>query len=84
MYPPVTFNNSPITKCPHQKHLGVIFDSKLDFSTHVEQKVKKCYKIMRRIKRLSISLAGKTALNIYKSFDILYDKPENQNFENKL
>ena len=37
-YLPVTFNNNIITRCPHQKHFGVVVDSKLDFSTHIEQK----------------------------------------------
>ena len=44
------------------------------------------------IKRLSVSAPRKALLTIYKSFirqhldygDILYDKPENQNFQNKL
>ena len=47
MYPPVTFNNNGITKCLHQKHLGVVIDSKLDFSIDIEQqKIKKCNKII--------------------------------------
>ena len=33
-YPPVTFNKYIIATCPHQKHLGVLLDSKLDFSIH--------------------------------------------------
>ena len=37
-YPPVTFNNNIIATCPHQKHLGVVLDSKLDFNIHIEQK----------------------------------------------
>ena len=44
------------------------------------------------IKRLSVSVPRKALLTIYKSFirphldygDILYDKPGNQNFQNKL
>ena len=44
------------------------------------------------IKRLPVSVPRKTLLTTYKSFnrshldygDILYDKPENQNFQNKL
>ena len=27
--PPLTFNNKDVKKCPHQKHLGTILDSKL-------------------------------------------------------
>ena len=37
-YLPVTFNNSIITRYPHQKYLGVVVDSKLDFSIHIEQR----------------------------------------------
>ena len=92
MYPPVTLNNNAITKCPHQKHLGLVFDSKLDFIIHIEQKIKKYNKIIGLTRRLSISLPRRTLLTFYKSYvrphlyygDILYDKPDNQNFENKL
>ena len=34
IYLPVTFNKNIIATCPHQKHLGVLLDSKLDFSIH--------------------------------------------------
>ena len=40
-YPPLTFNNNDVRKCPHQKHLGIILDSKLDFNIHVDNKIKK-------------------------------------------
>ena len=33
-YSPVTLNKNIIATCPHQKHLGVLLDSKLDFSIH--------------------------------------------------
>ena len=70
----------------------MILDSKLDFTIHVDDKIKKCYRMIGIIKRLSISVPRKALLTIYKSFirphldygDILYDKPENQNFQNKL
>ena len=92
MHPPVTFNNNTITKCPHQKHLGVALDSKLNVIIHIEQKTKNCNKIIARIRRLSTSLPRKFFFTIYKLFlrphldygDILYDKLDNQNFENKL
>ena len=92
IYPPVTFNNNHVTNCSHQKHLGVVLDSKLDFNLHIEQKIKKCYKLIGIIRRLSVSLPRKALLTIYKSFvrphldygDILYDKPGKQNFENKI
>ena len=37
-HPPVNFNNIDITICLHQKHLGFVLDSKLDFNIHVNQK----------------------------------------------
>ena len=85
-------NNNDVNKCAHQKHLVIILDSKLDFNIHVDNKIKKCYRMIGIIKRLSVSVPRKALLTIYKSFirphldygDILYDKPENQNFQNKL
>ena len=32
----LTFDNNKISKCSHQKHLGVVLDPKLDFSIYVE------------------------------------------------
>ena len=91
-HPPIKFNNNDISKCPHQKHLGIVLDSKLNFIAHVDQKIKKCNRIIGLIRRLSISLPRNVLLTIYKSFvrphldygDILYDKPDNENFQNKL
>ena len=91
-HPPVTFNNNDVKKCPHQKNVGIILDLKLDFNIHVDNKIKKCYRMIGIIKRLPVSVSRKALLTIYKSFirlhldygDILYDKPGNQNFQNKL
>ena len=92
IYPPVTFNNNIIATCPHQKHLGIVFDSKSDFSVHIEQKIRKCNKIMGLFRRLFVCLLRKALLTIYKSFvrphhdygDIFYDEPGNLNFESKI
>ena len=91
-HPPIKFNNNEISKCPHQKHLGIVLDSKLNFNAHVDQKIKKCNRIISLIRRLSINLPRNALLTINKSFvrphldygDILYDKPNNENFQNKL
>ena len=92
LYPPVKFNENNITKCSHQKHLGIVLDSKLNFNTHIDQKIKKCNKLIGLMKRLSVNLPRSALLTIYKSFirphleygDILYDKPDNENFQNKI
>ena len=39
-YPPVKFSENNITKCSYQKHLGIVLDSKLNFNTHIDQKIK--------------------------------------------
>ena len=41
LHPPVKFNNNNITRCSHQKHLGVVLDSNLNFNAHIDQKIKK-------------------------------------------
>jgi len=91
-YPPVKFNNNDTVKCPDQKHLGIVLDAKLSFDTHINHKIKKCNKLIGLIRRLSIHLPRNALLTIYKSFirphldygDILYDKPNNENFQNKI
>ena len=91
-HPPIKLNNNVISKCPHQKHLGIVLDSKLNFNAHVDKKTKKCNRMIDLIRRLSVTLPQNALLTIYKSFvrphldygDILYDKPNNENFQNKL
>ena len=90
-FSPVKFNENNITECSYQKHLGIVLDSKLNFNTHADQKIKKCNKLIGLMKRLSVNLSRSALLTIYKSFirphleygDILYDKPNNENFQNK-
>ena len=85
-HPPIKFNNN------NQKHLGIVLDSKLNFNAHVDQKIRKCNRMIGLIRRLSINLPRNALLTIYKSFvrlhldygDISYDKPNNENFQNKL
>ena len=56
LHPPIKFNNNDITKYQHQKHLGIVLDSKLNFNAHVDQKIKKCNRIIGLIRRLSINI----------------------------
>ena len=72
--------------------MGIVLDSKLDFKFHIDQKIKKCNKLIGLIRRPSVNLPNNAILTMYKSFirphldygDILYDKPEDENFQNKL
>ena len=38
-YPAVRFNNNDIVKCPDQKNLGIVLDSKLNFDSHINKKI---------------------------------------------
>ena len=84
--------NILIKKYPQHKHLGIVLDSKLDSKFHVNQKIKKCNKLIGLVRRFSVNVPRNALLTIYKSFirppldygDILYDKRENKNFQNKL
>ena len=91
-HPPLKFNNNNITRCSNQKHLGVALDSNLNFNTHIDQKIKKCNKMIGLIRRLSVNLPRNAFLTTHKFFirphldygDILYDKPSNDNFQSKM
>ena len=74
------------------KTLRNCFRFKTQFQCSCRSKNQKCNKIIGIIRRLSISLPRNALLTIYKSFvrphldygDILYDKPNSANFQNKL
>ena len=91
-YPSAKFNENDITKCSYQKHLGIVLDSKLNFNAHIDEKIKNCNELIGLMKRLSVNLSQSALLTIYKSFirphleygDILYDKTNNENFQNKI
>ena len=91
-HPPIKFNKIDISEYSHQKHLEIVLDLKLNFNAHVEQRIKMCNRIKGLIRRLSVTLSRNALLTIYKTLvrphldygDILYDKPNNENFQNKL
>ena len=89
---PVTFNNIPVALKPATKHLGMILDEKLNFNSHLEEKVLKANKGIGIIKKLQCELPRKALINVYKSFvkphldygDVIYDKPNTASFINKI
>ena len=73
--------------------MGVVLgDLNLNFNTHIDQKIKKCNKMLCLIRQLSVNLPRDALLTICKTFirphldydDILYDKPSNDNFQNRM
>ena len=41
-YPSGKFNITNVQSAASQKHLGLIFDSKLNFNEHIDNKINKC------------------------------------------
>ena len=88
----VTFDNAKVLTCFTHKHLGLLLDKRLSFNKYIQSKMNKCYKMIGVIKRLSVNLPRDALLRIYKSFirphldygDIIYDKPHNESFKNKI
>ena len=76
----VYFNNDPVIRENFQKHLGLLLDSKLNFSGHINEKIKKATKRIKVIRKMNLSLPRSFFLAIYKSFvrtHLGYDQPNN-------
>ena len=91
-HPTVIFNNIPVQIRSVQKQLGVYLDEKLNFNTHIKEKIGKASKGIGVIKKLFKSVPRNALLTIYKLFvrphldhgDIVYDQHNNESFISKL
>ena len=89
IHPSITFNTVPVARTTSQKHLGLYLDEKLSFHDHINAKIDKGIRI---IKRLSDTLPRNSLLPIYKSFirphldycDIIYNQRNNGSFCTKI
>ena len=69
--------------------IGLILDTKLKFSKHLEDKINNRNRIIGSIKKLSLILPRTGLLTIYKASvrphldyaDIIYDKPDSKSFK---
>ena len=90
-HPDIIFNGNPVKKSSYQKHLGMFFDSKLDFDEHIKGVFDKTSKCIGLIRKLRSFLPRPSFLQIYKSFvrpyldygDIIYDKAFIGSFQKK-
>ena len=55
-HPVVFFNNLPINRKSTQKHLGLLLDEKLNFSEHINDKLKKVTKSINLLQKLNLTL----------------------------
>ena len=65
---PVLFNDIPVIKVNEHKHLGIILDSKLSFTSHSQSSMFKCRCGMGMIKFLSKYLPRKTLNELYNMY----------------
>ena len=90
--PALNFNGTNVQVCESHEHLGLVLDSKLSFSYHLQEKILKANKGIGLINRLRRFLPRDSLLTIYKTFirphldygDIIYDWPNNSVFVQKL
>ncbi len=61
-------NGNPINTVQEHKHLGLIFDSKLNFNQHCDMIVNKARKKFGFLKSLCKYVDGITFLNLYKTY----------------
>ena len=82
-HPKIYFNNIEVLQVPEHKHLGLILDSKLSFSTHINEKIKIARKGIGVIKYHSRYLSVSTLNQIYKMYvrphldfcDVIFHSP---------
>ena len=87
LHPPLYFKNSIVKRVESHKHLGLLLDSKLNFSKHIAEKIKVSRKWIGIIKQSRRYLPLKSLDQIYKMqirphldyCDIIYHKPANTN-----
>ena len=87
-----SFSNMLINSKNTQKHLGLYLDTKLNFSEHINEKIKKAVRGISVIKNLNVTSSYSSLLTIYKSFirphldygDVIYDQPNNNRLSEKI
>ena len=91
-HPALFFNNLPINRKSTQKHPGLLLDEKLNFSEHINEKLKKVTKSINLLRKPNLTFPRSSHVIIYKSFirphldysDIVYDQPNNSSLSEKI
>ena len=91
-HPVIYFNNVQVQRANKQKHLGIIFDEKLNFKCEIDKVLTKTSKGIAVIKRLINFLSHQSFITIYKAIirphldygDILNHQPGNATFCQKM
>ena len=92
IHPQLFFNENIINSIPHQKHLGIILDQKLNFQEHINSILSKVNRSIGLLRKLNSVLSRSSLMTIYKSFirphldygDIIFDQAFNDSFHSKM
>ena len=77
----IYFNSMPLKRKNTQKHLGLYLDAKLNFSEHINEKIKKTVEGINVIKKLFVTLP---ALPYQQFINRLLDQPNNKCLSDKI
>ena len=91
-HPPLYFNENFVKSLSTQKHLGMILDTKLDFSLRLKNVQNKVNKTIGLLRKLQDTLPRTSFITIFKSFirphldygDIIYDPAYNTPFHQNI
>ena len=91
-HPPLYFNENLVKLSSTQKHLGMILDTKLDFSLHLKNVQNKVNKTIGLLRKLQDTLPRTSLITIFKSFirphldygNIIYDRAYNTSFHQNI
>ena len=91
-HPATYFSDMLVTPTTIEKQIGVYLDEKLNYNTHIKEKLSKVYKGIVLLRNFFNKLPRQALVTIYKAFirphldygDIVYDTPDNETFINKI
>ena len=89
---PLYFSDKLVKSSSTHKHLGMILDTKLDFSLHLKNVQNKVNKTIGLLRKLHDTLPRTSLITIFKSFirphpdygDIIYDRAYNTSFHQNI
>ena len=67
-HPPIYFIDMLVTQTTVRKHIGLYLDGKLNYNTHIKEKLSKVYKGIGLLRNLFNKLPRQTTVTIYKTF----------------
>ena len=91
-HPPLYFHQNLVKSSSAHKHLGMVLDTKLDFSLHMKNVQNKVNKTTGLLRKLQGTLSRTSLIAIFKSFmrphldygDTIYDRADNTSFHQNI